>query len=443
MIWNKNKRCNVSHETLLHAYKVLFLFLVLIPIISPSFLAISTVDGLTTNEYLLIDKQSKVILAGENYDTPSGIASISKIMSYYVYMDKITADNIDIESTTIPISDEIVDNISKNSELSGVYFDYNTELPLTEMFDLMLVYSDNGATMAIGEYLFGSEEAAVVAMNEKAQTLGLENTTYYNTTGLTMSDYQNAMLEGSKPTDYNVSTAREQLELAESLLQTYPQILDIVGKSYVNYNGYTLANFNLMLPELDYDYPGVVGLKTGSSNEAGYCFLGYYINEETNEEFLSIVLNSTDRNKRFTDTTIIYNWLNEQEMETIMPAGSEFDLNISGSADAVYKVHTKDDYYFPITSDLNLERNQFVYNQQYFDADNKLIKDIPAGEVIGSFTYQIADDNVEENIVETIQSPKNTLNFEVVSDKDIKVDSTLGALFTATVDYYIKLYEGI
>lgn len=443
MFKNKYNGCNVSHETLLPAYKVLFSFLLLITILSPNLLAISTVDGLTTENYLLIDKQSKMIIAGENYDTQSGIASISKLMSYYVYMDKITADSIDIDKTMIPISDEIIDNISKNSELSGVYFDYGTELPLSQMFDLMLVYSDNGATMAIGEYLFGSEEQAVVAMNEKVKTLGLENTVYYNTTGLTMSDYQDAMLEGSKPTDYNVSTAREQLILAENLLDDYPEILDIVGKSYINYGSYQLASFNLMLPDLDYDYPGVVGLKTGSSIEAGYCFLGYYINEETNEEYLSIVLNSQDRNKRFNDTTYIYNWLNEEEMKTIMAAGTTTNLKISGSANGFYDVQTKEDYYIPATTSFNLERNQFNYNQTYFNDQNELVKDIPAGEVIGSFTYKIAEDDEQEDIVESVDAVANTINIEVTSTEDIKVETKIGRIISSLVDFYINVYDSI
>lgn len=409
----------------------------------PSFFAIEKIAGLTTDKYLLIDKDSEMILAGENYDTVSGIASITKLMSYDVYMDKITADKIDLKKTMIPVSDEIIDNLANDSALSGVFFNYGSKYPLNQMLDLMMVYSDNGATKAIGEYLFGSEEEAVVAMNKKAKKLGMEDTHYFNTTGLTMVDYKDAILKGTKKTDYNTSTAREQLVLAESVLDSYPQVLDIVGKSTIKFEGTELPSFNLMLPGLSYDYEGVAGLKTGSSIEAGYCFIGYFIDPTTKKEYLSIVLNSTTTTKRFNDTTYMYEWLGDTEMETLKPKGQEMELRIKGAKQSNYQVSVDAEYQIPKADPFTIERKQFEYNPEYFNENNKLIKDIPAGEIVGSYVYSIAEDDIEDNYFESLSSEQNTLKIQVVSATDIKKEGFIGSIFTGITSLFENVFESM
>lgn len=435
------KKYNVSHETLYQSFKVVLLTVLMLPLFMPSFGAIETVSGLTTDNYILVDKDTNMILAGDNYDEVKGIASVTKLMSYYVYMDKINEDDVDIENTMIPVSDEIVDNFAKDPGLSGVYFGYDSEYTLAHMFDLMMVYSDNGATKAIGEYLFGSEEEAVVAMNAKAKELGMENTTYYNTTGLTMSDYKDAILDGTKESDYNASTAREQIVLAESLLDSYPELLDIVGQSYIEFEDYTLTSFNLMLPDLSYDYPGVVGLKTGSSIEAGYCFVGYYIDPATEEEYLSVVLDSESTTKRFNDTTYLYNWISETEMQSLMSKDKELELNIKGAKDSIYTVKTNAEYQIPKTSNFNLERKAFEYNDEYFDDQDKLTKDIPAGEIVGSYIYTIAEDDIEEDYFESLDGEPNEIKIQVVSTEDINKEGVFGAIGTAVTSFFINVFE--
>ncbi len=437
------KRYNVSRETLFLPFKVGLLSALLIPIAMPSFAAIETVPGLTTDNYLLIDKDSEMILAGEGYDEVMGIASVTKLMSYYVYMDKIDSDGISIEDSVVPVSDEIVDNFAKDAALSGVYFDYGDEYPLDIMFDLMMVYSDNGATKAIGEFLYGTEEEAVKAMNAKAKELGMENTMYYNTTGLTMGDYKDAMLEGTTEDNYNTSTARDQLLLTESLLDVHPEILDRVGQSYVEFDGYTLPSFNLMLPDLSYDYPGVVGMKTGSSVEAGYCFVGYYIDPITEKEYLSVVLDSESTTKRFNDTTYLYNWIADTEMTTLMQADQEMELNIKGAEQSLYTVKTNAEYQIPKTDNYNLERQKFEYNPNYFDENDKLIADIPEGEVVGSFVYTIAEDEAEGDNFESLTSEPNEIKFQVVSTTEIKQEGFIGSIVTGVTNFFVNVFESM
>ncbi len=252
-----------------------------------------------------------------------------------------------------------------------------------------------------------------------------------------------AMLEGSQETDYNKSTATEQLILVENLLDDYPEVLDIVGQSYVTFDGTQLPSFNLMLPDLDYDYPGVVGMKTGSSIEAGYCFVGYYIDPITEKEYLSVVLNSESTTKRFNDTTYLYNWIDDTEMQTVMLQDQEMDIKVSGAKRSIYTVKTNAEYQIPKSETYNLERLEFEYNSDYFNEDNVLTKDIPEGEVVGSYVYTIADDEPDSNYFQSLGAEQNIIKFQVVSTTEIKKEGFIGSIGTGLTDFYVHVFESM
>lgn len=437
------KRYNVSCETLFLPFKVVLVITLLLAYVTPTLQAIDTVTGLTTENYLIVDYDSEMILSGENYDKQKGIASVTKVMSYVVYMEKIEADGLDPKETVIPISDEIVDNFARDRGLSGVYFNYGSKYTLEELLDLMMVYSDNGATIAIGEYLFGKEETAVELMNAKAKELGLKDTIYYNTTGLTMVDYKDAMLEGTNPKDYNASTAREQAILGKYVITEYPQVLDLVGQSFIKFENSRLANFNLMLPDLDYDYPGVEGLKTGSSIEAGYCFVGYYIDPVTEKAYISVVLDSENAMKRFNDTTYLYNWLGDTEMHTLIEKDQELELKVKGAKSSTYITKTNSDYQIPYAENINLERRSFEFNPKYFDENNKLVADIPLGGIVGSYVYTLAEDDSKENVFQSLESDENIIKIQVVSTEEIKQEGFIGSIITGITDFFVNVFESI
>ena len=137
--------------------------------------------------------------------------------------------------------------------------------PFRELLEAMLVASSNESALALAEHLCGSEEAFVVRMNEKARELGLKTTVMYNCNGLP------SFSGGSMPVKrQNRMSAEDLYRLCTLLLERYPDLTDITSVALAHMpslNDYRTANSNPLL----YNMPGVNGLKTGSTNKAGYC----------------------------------------------------------------------------------------------------------------------------------------------------------------------------
>lgn len=388
--------------------------------------------------FAIADKNTGLIYDSDNIDEVHGIASLTKLMSAYVIFDKIEEDNLDVNTVKIPVNERAY-ALSQDPELSGVYFGLGDEYTLELMLNLTLVYSDNGAVSSIAEELFGTEEAMVAKMNEKAQELGMVNTKFYNVSGLTMSDYGDYQLAGSKPTDYNVSTAREMLFFTQDLLEVHPEIMDYVSKPSVQFGGYTLPSYNLMLPGQLMEYDGVTGMKTGSSNEAGYCFIGYYINPETQREYLSIILGADDIPARFNETAYMYNYVDQLEYLEVKKEDNIKSVNLIG-AEGEQLIEPEYNYYLEDEFVVNAMKVDVVYNDKYFDEDNELTEDIPAGEPVLSYTYQLLGEN-NVDFINTVDSSELTIEF--VAASDIHEENILFKTARGLKDFIKSIYGNI
>lgn len=445
-----NKKCNVSHETLFLLTKTLFLLVILISSVLPIQMKAYEDFGFSAKANILISAESKVILAGQNIDEQLAIASLTKIMSAYVIFDQIEQQKLDPTTIDVPISDMVVD-LSLNPELSGVVFNNNTTEKMDVLIELMLVYSDNGATIALSDYLFGSEVKAVEAMNKKAEDLGLEKTYFYNVSGLTMSDYGSHMLPGTKATDYNVSTAREQSIIVWHYLDDYPEDLEISSIPSVTYNGYELNNYNSMLPGLAHEYEGVLGMKTGTSVEAGACFAGYYIDPATNEAYISVVLGSRDADHRFEQTAYMYDWVKETVFEPIIPKTLAMKIDLRGDNTDFVALNPTTQLLLPEGTTSQFMLKSFDYNDKYFDENNYLKDNIPAGEVVATGIYEIpivydSSGNESENLKDIIQVvDQQTGEFKVsfVSQEEIKKGSFLERGMYEITQFYKSLFNSL
>ncbi len=394
---------------------------------------------LKADAYAIADKNTGIIYDSNNLDEVHGIASLTKLMSAYVFFDKIDEEEIDLTTTNIPVSERGY-ALSQDPELSGVYFGQNDEYTLELMLNLMLVYSDNGATTSIAETLFGSEEEAVKLMNKKAEELGLVNSKFYNVTGLTMIDYGDYQLEGTTPEDYNVSTPREMLYLTQSLIEAHPEVMDYVSKSQIEFNGYTIPSFNLMLSGQLMEYDGVIGMKTGTSDEAGYCFVGYYINPNNQREYLSVILGADSISDRFNETAYMYNYVDVLDYIEVKADDNTQTIELRGAKNKNSKIKLSNDYYLKDEITINAIKTGIEYNDKYFDEDGELISNIPKGEVVLTYNYQLLDD---EGIDFFQNSDSNVLHIEYVSDEEILKENFLQKVVRSLKDFIEECYRNI
>lgn len=231
---------------------------------------------------VIVDLRNGSLVFEKNPDEVWPIASISKMMSALVLMEDL---NLDLEKYYI---------IKESDKRSGgrQYLFTGDEVKVSDLLALSLIPSENTSVIAMISSLDLSEEDFVVKMNDKARSLGLKNTVFFDPTGLDSR---------------NVSTAKEVAVFLQKAL-AIKEIQDL-AKNY-NYKFSTkqgsvrkVVSTNELLEYTFSDGYNVkiLGGKTGFNDRAGYCFgTKFVINN--NQEYISVVLNASTLKNRFSDT---------------------------------------------------------------------------------------------------------------------------------------------
>lgn len=216
-----------------------------------------------------------------NEDQVVSIASTTKLMTYIVLKDAMNKGEI-TEHDTVTFS-------KKASELSEtsdgvIKVKEGDTADIMDVISAMLIVSSNECSLALAEHLCGDEETFVERMNQKAVALGLsENAEFFNPHGLPL--YHEDLLT---PKIQNHLTASDMFIIATHILNTYPEITDItsIKKTRLSSLGnFEAVNTNLLL----HNVPGVVGLKTGTTDKAQSCLVSAYETQDINGETHYIV----------------------------------------------------------------------------------------------------------------------------------------------------------
>lgn len=201
------------------------------------------------------------IIMGKGLDQPRAIASISKLMTYYVAMEAVQAGEISLQAP-ITVSAKAAALNAPGSSNYGLK--EKMTMPLEKLLFGMMTVSGNDAACAIAEGVAGSEGAFVERMNKAAQDLGYKTMHFVNASGLT---------EENKT--YNQSSARELYSFILDLMKKYPQVLDYSQPTLVDEPERDFKK-ETTLKEFMSGIPGMKGIKTGTSVEAGSCFAGLF-----------------------------------------------------------------------------------------------------------------------------------------------------------------------
>lgn len=274
---------------------------------------------------ILIDAESGKILYEKASNTPLPIASMTKMMSEYLVLEAVENGKITWDSQ-VTVS-EFAHKISQDTSLSNVPLELGGKYTAKELYEAMAIYSANGATIALAEFIAGSESNFVKMMNEKGKELGLGEGQYrfVNSTGLNNADLLGKHPDGTSETDENMMSASASAKLAFYILKEYPEVLEtskIPKKVFQEGGQYpvNMDNWNWMLPSLVYQYEGMDGLKTGSTPTAGYCFTGTA--KRGDFRLISVVIGSKSMQGRFDDTRKLLDYgYNNFEMKEVFAKG--------------------------------------------------------------------------------------------------------------------------
>jgi D-alanyl-D-alanine carboxypeptidase (penicillin-binding protein 5/6) len=238
--------------------------------------------AISAKSYILQDFASGYVIASANAEQRLPPASITKLMTAYVVSNELSSGHITLEDDVL-ISKKAWKMVGSRS-----FIEVNTKVTVGVLLRGMIIQSGNDAAVALAEHVAGSEEVFSHMMNQYAQQLGMYNTNYQNATGL--------------PGKEHYTTAKDIAILSAAVIRDFPNHYAWYAEKEFTYNNITQQNRNKLL----WRDKSVDGLKTGHTQEAGYCLAASSEREGT--RLISIVLGTGSENERAEETQKLFNY---------------------------------------------------------------------------------------------------------------------------------------
>jgi D-alanyl-D-alanine carboxypeptidase (penicillin-binding protein 5/6) len=244
-------------------------------------------DGLqpppiAARSWLLMDVSSGQSIASRNSDERIEPASLTKLMTAYLAFTALRQKTVFLAQTV---------SVSARAWRAGgsrMFIQPNKPVTVEELLHGMIVQSGNDACIALAEAIAGAEEVFVQMMNREAQRLGMKNTNFTNASGL--------------PNPKHYSTANDLALLTAALIRDFPDYYRLYSEREYRYNNITQHNRNRLL-WLD---PNVDGVKTGHTENAGYCLIASA--KRGPRRLLSVVLGASSDNLRAQESQKLLNF---------------------------------------------------------------------------------------------------------------------------------------
>ena len=387
---------------------------------------------------ILIDADSGRILYEKNADKKLGIASMTKMMTEYLVLDAIKEKKISWDQE-VTISD-YAHQVSQNYDLSNVPLLTDVKYTVKELYEAMAIYSANGATIALAEHIAGSEAKFVQMMNEKAKKLGLD-VTFVNTTGLNNKDLYGKHPAGEE-NEENMMSARSTARLAFHLLRDHPNVLEtasIPRKQFTKGvdSPIEMLNWNWMLEGLDLAYPGVDGLKTGSTDLAGFAFTGTV--KKGDMRFISVVMKTDSHVARFRETKKLYDWgFSQFSKQEIVPKGYQFEKAVpvlKGKQKEV-KVQAKSSLSMIVRSnEKDKFKPEFTLDEKKLK-DGKLVAPFSKDEKIGTIKVKYTGDEKDYGFI-----TDDSATVDLVAAEDVKKANWFTLTLRSIGNFFGKLWD--
>lgn len=369
----------------------------------------------------VIEDETNKVLVNQNGEESLGIASMTKMLSFYLILEAIEDGKLSWDKE-VRVSDYAFD-ISQDYNLSNVPLRQDITYSVKELYQAGLIYSANGATIALAETLAGSEPKFVDMMKAKLDEWGIDSYEIYNTTGLTNSFLGGETYPGSSDSDYNKMTARGIATVADHLIDDYPEILETSSIPEMTFQEGTsdeivMRNWNLMLPGNFYYREGVDGLKTGTTDEAGASFTGTIT--EDGMRIITVVIGADESTKRFTETGRLMDYAFSNFEKTILVSkgdnvATEEPIQVSkGKQEEVGLIYNED---LVVVAEKGVEdittTTTFTAAKDSLNEDGEIEAPIEKGTEVGSVSVAMDGDEL------------GYLNGEISEDVKVAVATTV------------------
>ncbi|MEO0575835.1 MAG: D-alanyl-D-alanine carboxypeptidase family protein [Pseudomonadota bacterium] len=238
--------------------------------------------ALNASSYIVLDANSGRVVAGMDPDKQVEPASLTKLMTAYVVFQALQAEQISLNDP-VPISGN-----ARATGGSRMFVEQGSRVSVSNLLQGMIVQSGNDASVALAEYVAGSEDVFAALMNAYAKELGMLSSNFENATGL--------------PGDQHYSTARDMATLARAIIVEFPNYYAWYKQKAFTWNDIPQENRNRLL----WQDASVDGMKTGYTKAAGYCLVSSAVRKDM--RLISAVMGTPSAKARIDSSQALLNY---------------------------------------------------------------------------------------------------------------------------------------
>ena len=314
---------------------------------------------------VLMEKETGTILYEQNAHDKLEPASVTKVMTLLLVMEAVDSGRLSL--------DEPVTVSARAASMGGsqVYLKEGEQMTVDDMLKAVAVVSGNDAAVALAEHLAGSEEAFVEQMNRRAAELGMKDTCFVNCTGL--------------PAAGHLTSAHDIAVMSRELIR-HPKIRDspTIWIDSIRGGQFQLANTNKLIRF----YQGATGLKTGSTDAAGYCLSATA--ERDGMELIAVVLKAKTSEVRFETAKSLLNYgFANYTLTDVCPSQALPPIEVLlGEQDTVQPILAQSSRILVDKSQLNAVRTEL-------ELCENVEAPVEAGQVLGQMTVWVGEEQLQ------------------------------------------------
>jgi len=351
---------------------------------------------LDLKSYILIEPNTNTVIAEFNSNSEIEPASMTKIMTVYVTADQISNDLISIDDEVL-ISEK-----AWRMEGSRMFVEAGKKVSVSDLLKGIIIQSGNDASVAISEYVGGTERGFVDLMNAYASSLNMNNTIFQNSTGL--------------PDDNHFSSAQDLAILTSNLITKFPDIYSFYKEKQFTFNDIKQLNRNKLLWRDD----SSDGVKTGHTKAAGYCLVGSA--QRGDMRLITVVAGSDSDNNRFLASQRLLEYgFRFFATQKVLNANQEYKkINIWGGVEKTLGLGVLEDV------SITLPRTSFKDLTVNYNYSNNIQAPIEVGQKIGT--------------LEIISNDEIVFSTNLVALENIKSKGFFGRLWSKFVLWILSLF---
>lgn len=328
---------------------------------------------LAASGYVLMDYHSGQLLAADNPDETLEPASLTKMMTAYAVFHEIEAGHIRLDDK-VRVSEK-----AWRMPGSRMFIEVGTSVSVEQLLKGMIIQSGNDASVALAEFVAGSEDAFVPLMNAHAERLGLTGTHFANSTGL--------------PQQEHYTTPRDMARLAAALIRDFPDYYNWYSQKKYTYNNITQSNRNLLL----YRDESVDGVKTGHTESAGYCLVASARRDQM--RLISVVMGTRSEKARAQESQKLLNYgFRFYETHRLYEANTALkQMRIWKGEVENLPLGLADELY------VTVPRGRYKELKASLSIGKTITAPVSSGETLGSVSVRLGDETIVERPLVALQ----------------------------------------